>query len=255
MSVALTTSNFETRIRPACQGRISGCQMGKAVELLSMREERTTLTSYLHAADALPIRDYIPLVPDTSVARRDAELPHRGEGVYGAMAVAAISAAIPACGTLAEAVATAVELIPADSDCAAGPDEAAVRLFIDRAASATGSFEPDTETIDIIAERSDAVVILACAIYDALTARGEQTGRGWRGSAGQGNQPDPGRGGGQSPPMSGDERPDHPDWQHCARTAQATPRTSPSQMHRAPPSQEIVTRVWSTYESRTQTFP
>ena len=57
-------------IRAAWQGRISGCQMGKAVELLSMREGLDALRAYLDRADALPIRDYIPLVPGTSVARQ-----------------------------------------------------------------------------------------------------------------------------------------------------------------------------------------
>ena len=50
---------MEDRIRSAWQGRISGCQMGKAVELLSMRDGRAALHDYLTAADSLPIRDYI----------------------------------------------------------------------------------------------------------------------------------------------------------------------------------------------------
>ena len=58
----------EHRLRSAWQGRISGCQLGKAVELLSMREGRAALTAYLARAEALPIRDYIPLVLGTSVA-------------------------------------------------------------------------------------------------------------------------------------------------------------------------------------------
>lgn len=229
---------LESRVRSAWQGRISGCQMGKAVELLSMREGRAALTAYLEQAGALPVRDYIPLLPGTSVARqfaiccrgqfersepdddinysvlalllleqhgadmstadvarawlnnlpgglvftaerdalvtlltksnygfgfgaeagfdlrecsdnphndwigaqiradlygwvapgrpelaadlarRDAELSHRDEGVYGAMAVAAIGAAIPAVDGLSEAVEVALQLIPPDSDCA-----------------------------------------------------------------------------------------------------------------------------------------
>ena len=57
----------ETQIRSAWEGRISGCQLGKAVELLSMREGRQALTDYLLAAEALPLRDYVPLVPNTAV--------------------------------------------------------------------------------------------------------------------------------------------------------------------------------------------
>ncbi|MCH9802990.1 ADP-ribosylglycohydrolase family protein [bacterium] len=63
----------ETQIRSAWEGRISGCQLGKAVELLSMREGRQALTDYLLAAEALPLRDYVPLVPNTSVARQFAQ--------------------------------------------------------------------------------------------------------------------------------------------------------------------------------------
>lgn len=63
----------ESQIRSAWQGRISGCQLGKAVELLSMREGQDALTDYLQAAKALPLRDYVPLVPNTSVARQFAQ--------------------------------------------------------------------------------------------------------------------------------------------------------------------------------------
>jgi hypothetical protein len=47
------------RIRNAWQGRISGCQLGKPVELLSMRAGHTALTDYLRSVDSLPLRDYI----------------------------------------------------------------------------------------------------------------------------------------------------------------------------------------------------
>ncbi len=57
------------RIRAAWQGRISGCQLGKPVELLSMRKGRDELTAYLRDAGALPLRDYVPLVEDTFVSR------------------------------------------------------------------------------------------------------------------------------------------------------------------------------------------
>lgn len=57
------------RIRRAWQGRISGCQLGKPVELLSMTQGREAMLDYLRQADALPLRDYVPLIEDTLVAR------------------------------------------------------------------------------------------------------------------------------------------------------------------------------------------
>ena len=59
---------LEARIRSAWQGRISGCQLGKPVELLSMRQGHDALTGYLERAEALPLRDYVPLVDGTPVA-------------------------------------------------------------------------------------------------------------------------------------------------------------------------------------------
>jgi len=56
-------------VRNAWAGRISGCQLGKPVELLSMRQGREELLSYLRNADALPLRDYVPLVPGTLVEK------------------------------------------------------------------------------------------------------------------------------------------------------------------------------------------
>ncbi len=58
------------RIRSAWEGRVSGCILGKAVEVLSFREGRPGLESYLRAADALPLRDYVPLIGGTVVDRR-----------------------------------------------------------------------------------------------------------------------------------------------------------------------------------------
>jgi ADP-ribosylglycohydrolase len=57
------------RIRSAWQGRISGCQLGKPVELLSMLQGRDALERYLREAGALPLRDYVPLVEGTLVER------------------------------------------------------------------------------------------------------------------------------------------------------------------------------------------
>ncbi len=41
---------------------VSGCQLGKPVEVLSMRPGHRAFTEYLETADALPVRDYVPLI-------------------------------------------------------------------------------------------------------------------------------------------------------------------------------------------------
>ncbi len=61
-------SDLRARLRAAWQGRISGCQLGKAVELLSIAQGHAALTAYLADAGALPLRDYVPLVEGTIVA-------------------------------------------------------------------------------------------------------------------------------------------------------------------------------------------
>lgn len=228
-----------SRIRSAWQGRVSGCMLGKPVEVLSFQEGRAGLEIYLEKADALPLRNYVPYIartrfecidrdscqgrfsraqPDDDInytvlalllledkgstfetadvarawlrllpagttwtaeraayrtllnnmaddfvngeeagfdldacsdndynewigaqiradlygwvcpgrpalaaelARRDASLSHRGEGVHGAVFVAALAAAIPATENLDEALQAALEHIPADSATAA----------------------------------------------------------------------------------------------------------------------------------------
>ena len=57
------------RVRSAWQGRISGCILGKPVEVLSFQQGLEGLTAYLQNADALPLRNYIPLLEGTLVAK------------------------------------------------------------------------------------------------------------------------------------------------------------------------------------------
>lgn len=56
-----------SRIRAAWQGRVTGCMLGKPVEVLSFQQGRAGLETYLRDADALPLRDYVPLVEGTLV--------------------------------------------------------------------------------------------------------------------------------------------------------------------------------------------
>ena len=55
------------RIRSAWQGRVSGCMLGKPVEVLSFQQGQTGVQAYLREAGALPLRDYVPLVEGTVV--------------------------------------------------------------------------------------------------------------------------------------------------------------------------------------------
>lgn len=48
------------RIRAAWEGRISGCQLGKPLEPLSMTGGRDAVRDYLRDNSALPLRDYVP---------------------------------------------------------------------------------------------------------------------------------------------------------------------------------------------------
>ena len=62
-------SELESRLRRAWQGRISGCQLGKPVELLSMFDGHAALDTYLRGVGELPVRDYIGYQPHRRVLR------------------------------------------------------------------------------------------------------------------------------------------------------------------------------------------
>ena len=47
------------RLRRAWEGRISGCQLGKPVETLSMLQGYDALKNYLASVGSFPVRDYI----------------------------------------------------------------------------------------------------------------------------------------------------------------------------------------------------
>lgn len=54
-------------IRRAWEGRVSGCMLGKPLEILSFQQGRAGVKSYLKAAQAWPLRNYVPLVADSVV--------------------------------------------------------------------------------------------------------------------------------------------------------------------------------------------
>ena len=66
------------RIRAAWQGRVSGCILGKPVEVLSFQEGREGVESYLRQGRAWPLRDYVPLVDGASL-RSDASACCHGQ--------------------------------------------------------------------------------------------------------------------------------------------------------------------------------
>ena len=49
----------EERIKAAWEGRISGCLLGKPVEMISMREGPKGLANFLEKSGSLPLRDYV----------------------------------------------------------------------------------------------------------------------------------------------------------------------------------------------------
>jgi len=69
MNFATKKISVPARIRSAWEGRISGCMLGKPLEVLSFTNGRDGIESYLRQTDALPLRDYVPLIEGTSVDR------------------------------------------------------------------------------------------------------------------------------------------------------------------------------------------
>jgi ADP-ribosylglycohydrolase len=56
-------------VRAAWEGRVSGCILGKPVEVLSFQQGLAGLTGYLEKTGALPLRDYVPVEEGSIVAR------------------------------------------------------------------------------------------------------------------------------------------------------------------------------------------
>ena len=58
----LEPAALRRRLRAAWEGRVTGCQLGKPVEALSMMRGPEALDAYLEEAKALPLRDYVPFL-------------------------------------------------------------------------------------------------------------------------------------------------------------------------------------------------
>ncbi len=63
---------ISNRIRSAWEGRISGYQLGKPVEAMSIAQGHDALVDYLKKAEALPLRDYVPVIEGTLPAQSPA---------------------------------------------------------------------------------------------------------------------------------------------------------------------------------------
>ena len=72
-----------------------------------------------HAYDIVELDSQIDLALAADLARRDASLSHRGDGIYGAMFIAALGALIPATPDLDAAIDAALAKIPKNCGAAA----------------------------------------------------------------------------------------------------------------------------------------
>ena len=57
-------NGHKQRIAQAWAGRVSGCMLGKPIEMMSMRKGPANLGNYLEEVKALPLREYIPFAPE-----------------------------------------------------------------------------------------------------------------------------------------------------------------------------------------------
>ena len=62
-------NELHTRIHNAWLGRVSGCQLGKPVELLSMRQGHHALTSYLRESGSDPRQGYINYIDNKIITK------------------------------------------------------------------------------------------------------------------------------------------------------------------------------------------
>ena len=113
------------------------------------------------------------------LARRDAELSHEGEGVYGAMLVAALGAALPDAGSLDAALERAVAEIPASSACAEAV--AFGRALADRADAVDALHARYGELSPVHTVNNLALVVwaLAAGQGDFDAAIGDAVAAGW----------------------------------------------------------------------------
>jgi ADP-ribosylglycohydrolase len=113
------------------------------------------------------------------LARKDAALSHRGEGLHGAMFIASLGAAIPATASLDAALEVALEHIPADSKAASavryGRSLAGAPDAVDRLTNRYAGLSP-VHTLNNLA----LVVWALCSADDDFGAAiGEAVTAGW----------------------------------------------------------------------------
>lgn len=286
-------------IRRAWEGRVSGCILGKPVELLAILKGREALRSYLEDNNAWPLRDYVPLnkeplvqlmggqsckghitrsepdddinytvlalmmleehgrdlkttdvavawlkylpagvtftaeraayrtllhlTNDTAImglppdfdlskcadnewsewigaqiradmygwvcpkrpevaaglARRDAALSHKGEGIYGAAFIAALGAAIPASTSIREAIGQAIKEIPQSSAVAEAVEFAVSLAGIDEAVDRIHEKYKDLSPVHAVNNLALVVWSLLSHEDDFAVAIGEVVSAGW----------------------------------------------------------------------------